>query len=50
MGKLTPSDAERFFPLLLKKCWTCCSALLAENSHLELFLITDEGEIAYQIA
>ncbi len=49
-GKLTPSDAERFFPLLLKKCWTCCSALLAENSHLELFLITDEGEIAYQIA
>ena len=49
-GKLTSSDAERFFPLLLKKCWTCCSALLAENSHLELFLITDEGEIAYQIA
>ena len=47
-GKLAPSDAERFFPLLLKKCREHCTALLSENCRFELFLITDEGEIACQ--
>ena len=48
-SKLSRSDAERFFPLLLKKCREHCIALLPENCRLELFLITDEGTIACQI-
>ncbi len=47
-SQLVPADAERFFPLLLEKCREHCSALLSEKNRLELFLITDEGEIAYQ--
>lgn len=45
---LSDDDAQLFFPLLLKRCMSHCASLLPEGK-LNIFLIDEEGNIAYRI-
>lgn len=45
---LSDDDAQLFFSLLLKRCMSHCASLLPEGK-LNIFLIDEEGNIAYRI-
>lgn len=45
---LSDDDAQLFFPLLLERCMSHCASLLPEGK-LNIFLIDEEGNIAYRI-
>ena len=41
------AEQQRFFPLLLQKCWEHCAPLLPDGK-LSVLLISESGEIAFQ--
>lgn len=45
-GLLPQKEQEAFFPLLLRKCESCCASLLP-CTELTLLLITEEGDVVH---
>lgn len=45
-GLLPQKEQEAFFPLLLRKCESCCASLLP-HAELTLLLITEEGDVVH---
>lgn len=45
-GLLPQKEQEAFFPLLLRKCESCCASLLP-RAELTLLLITEEGDVVH---
>ncbi len=46
-SELSSEDSDRFFPAILKLCYTHCSAIY--HGELEAVLIDDEGNIRYKV-